>query len=106
MDIHFIKVSLTPAEAAQTIKAGINAKIVHEEKHVLEQRTFIVQVFEKYYLRNDSTAGLTVTIHNDSGVTEVTSIASAGGQGLLNISWGANASFAYKIIKILESYRV
>ncbi len=105
MDIVSTYVTLTPADAADVIKRGINAQLVHEERHFIGDKGLVVLVFEKFYFRNSSTAGLTVTIHDDSGTTEVTSIASAGGQGLLNISWGANASFANQVLRVLEPYR-
>lgn len=106
MDRVSINVSITPSAAQAQIKSQITADLVHQEHHTLGDHEVIVMVFEKFYFRNNSTAGLTVTISNDSGATCVNAVASAGGQGLFNISWGANSSFAYQVQRILSAYEI
>lgn len=106
MDKISINVSITPREAKARITDRISADLVHQEYHGLGNKEIIVLVFEKFFFRNSSTAGLTVTISNETGNTQVTAVASAGGQGIFNISWGANASFAYQVETILEPYRI
>jgi len=50
--------------------------------------------FEKYYFRNGSYASLSMMFVEVDGVQTVDCIGSGGGEGLFNISWGANRNFA------------
>ncbi|MBR5001786.1 MAG: hypothetical protein IKY08_07460, partial [Firmicutes bacterium] len=50
--------------------------------------------FEKYYFRNGSYANLSMMFMEANGVQTVDCIGSGGGNGLLNLSWGANRNFA------------
>lgn len=108
MDIRNLTVSLTPTQAAAILKGQMNyATLVYEEHHTpMGGREMIVQIYEKYYMRNNSQAGLTVTLQNFQGHTQVNAISSAGGQGLFNISWGAGSEFAAKVEQILAPYRI
>ncbi|MGI5878137.1 MAG: DUF6054 family protein [Christensenellales bacterium] len=107
MDIQQITVSLTPAAAARLIKAHMSyAELIHEERHRADEKEIAILIYEKYYMRNNSQAGLTVTISNFDGPTRVNIISFAGGQGLLGLSWGASGQFAGKVAEILASYRV
>ncbi len=107
MDIQQITVSLTPAAAARLIKAHMSyAELIHEERHRADEKEIAILIYEKYYMRNNSQAGLTVTISNFDGPTRVNIISFAGGQGLLGLSWGASGQFAGKVAEILAPYRV
>ena len=63
-----------------------------------------VLTFEKFYFRNGSYASLTVVLteNNDEKTADI--IGSGGGEGLFNISWGANSSFARDAENILRDY--
>ena len=50
--------------------------------------------FEKYYFRNGSYANLSMMFMEANGIQTVDCIGSGGGNGLLNLSWGANRNFA------------
>jgi len=64
---------------------------------------FILLIFEKHFMRNNSRATLTVLINRDSDELIVDAIGSGGGTGLIfNFSLGANTSFAYKVAEILK----
>lgn len=108
MDIRSLTVSLTPAQAAAMLKGQMNnVTLAYEERHSpMGGREMIVQIYEKYFLRNNSQAGLTVTLQNFQGHTQINAIASAGGQGLFNISWGAGSNFAGQVERILDPYRI
>jgi len=62
----------------------------------------ILMVFEKFYLRTKSMASATVEIVCYKGLQEVTIISTAGGGGLLNISFGSNSDFAKIFKKVFE----
>lgn len=53
-------------------------------------------IFEKLYFRNGSYSNLTVEITSYASVQKAIVIGSGGGEGVLNISWGANSNFARK----------
>lgn len=108
MDIRSLTVSLTPTQAAAMLKGQMkNVTLAYEERHSpMGGLEIIVQVYEKYFLRNNSHAGLTVTLQNFEGHTQVNAVATAGGQGLFNISWGACSNFAGYAERILDPYRI
>lgn len=62
----------------------------------------ILYVFERYYIRTENVASLTVLFTNDGQQILADVIATGAGGGVLNISWGANASFAKIAVDILE----
>lgn len=51
-------------------------------------------IFEKLYFRNGSYSNLTIEITSYMSRQKAIVIGSGGGEGVLNISWGANANFA------------
>lgn len=57
--------------------------------------------FERYFMRNGNYAALTVLLSRETDSTGAVVIGSAGGGGLLNLSWGANRSFAEDAERIL-----
>ena len=61
----------------------------------------ILYVFERYFVRTENMASLTVLFTNDGKAVTVDVIASGAGEGILNISWGANASFAKMAVDLL-----
>ena len=61
----------------------------------------ILYVFERYFVRTENMASLTVLFTNDGKTVTVDVIASRAGEGILNISWGANASFAKMAVDLL-----
>jgi len=71
-----------------------------EKEHVDGKVTFLC--FEKFYFRTSSSAALTIMASESNGVTDVEVVSLAGGEGLFNISWGANKDFAQKIIEALQ----
>jgi hypothetical protein len=59
-------------------------------------------IFEKYFFRNNSYATLTVLLTHFEGIQTAKVVGSGGGEGLLNISWGANKSLANQAVSTLN----
>lgn len=82
----------------------VNGQLVFDKRRQIGDIKQILLVFEAFYIRTGSYGSLTVnlTVSNDNHIIDL--IPSGGGDGLLNISWGANANFAQKAQEILENY--
>lgn len=81
---------------------NINAELICSVPQA--NNTAVMLCFEKYYFRNGSYASLSILItHNNFG-QEITIVGHGGGNGLLNISWGANNSIAKKTVELLQNY--
>ncbi|MBR5229212.1 MAG: nicotinate (nicotinamide) nucleotide adenylyltransferase [Firmicutes bacterium] len=50
-------------------------------------------VFEEFFFRTGSYASLTVSLVNNGSISAVTAVSSGGGDGFLNLSWGAETDF-------------
>ena len=72
----------------------VEAEVLGEHWRELDDAKVCLLSFEKYYFRNGSYANLTMMFMEADGVQTVDCIGSGGGNGLLNISWGANRNFA------------
>ena len=62
----------------------------------------LLLVMEKYYMRNGSMAALTIQCVSNGAMQTATVVGTGGGQGIFNIDWWANASFADKTCAYLE----
>lgn len=62
----------------------------------------IFYVYEKYFMRSSNFASLSVVIRQENQFVMVYAIASAGGSGIFNISWGANEDFLLSFQRSLE----
>lgn len=90
--------------AAKKLKSELNAELIEESVCRLDDKaTVILLVFEKYFMRNGSYAGLTVQLIENENLQIANIIASAGGEGIFNINWGANSDFAYAAENILAN---
>ncbi len=66
-----------------------------------------VLIFEKYFMRNDSRAGLTVVLNNLSGRTTVYYKGSGGGTGaFFKFDWGISEDLESLVEKSLDNYIV
>ena len=61
----------------------------------------ILYVCERYVVWTENMTSLTVLFPNDGKAVTGDVIASGAGEGILNISWGANASFAKMSVELL-----
>lgn len=80
----------------------MNAELVGEEYRQYEHTEVLVLVFEKFYMRNSGYGSLTVMLEDDGREQNACIISSGGGQGVFNISYGANRAFAEDAAAILE----
>ncbi len=68
--------------AAKKLKSELNAELIEESVCRLDDKaTVILLVFEKYFMRNGSYAGLTVQLIENENLQIANIIASAGGEG-------------------------
>lgn len=92
-------------ELADMLKQQIerqDAELVTESQRGSGECKVVLLVFEKYFWRTGSSAGLTILLTEADGKQTADIIGSAGGEGLFNVSWGVNADFAAIAINLLE----
>ncbi len=63
----------------------------------------LVVCMEKYFFRNDNYAAVTIVFDNINNGNRVSIVGYGGGDGVLNISFGANYDYARGIADILCS---
>lgn len=91
-------------ELAKYIEENFDGELVCNELQELNDNTkVLVMNYEKYYFRVKSYVGLTIVITEYNGAQTAVITGFGGGDGLLNISWGANDSFASEMVKMLKN---
>lgn len=92
------------ADVAATLHKGIlvSAELVAENSRAVGDGQTIMLNFEKYYFRNGSYAALALLLNDSGGLQTADIVGSGGGNGLFNISWGANGDFADEAAEILR----
>lgn len=91
-------------QLAGILKSEINAELVCESQRSLDGVSLVLLSFEKYYMRNGSYASLTVMLTESENTQTADIIGSGGGEGIFNISWGANSEFAEMAERVLYRY--
>jgi len=93
-------------ELADAVKKEFeyDAELVYQTQKDFADGAAVLLSFEKYYLRNGSYASLALLLTQKGEIQAADIVASGGGEGILNWSWGANDSFAGKAVKILNKY--
>ncbi|MFF2875027.1 DUF6054 family protein [Gottfriedia sp. NPDC057991] len=111
---HYLEftVNIKPVQATQLIleDTELQSNLIFQDNKGAEEKEIVILVFQKFFFRNNSTATLTVTIDDFSGVTYVKCISSGNGDGIFDIGWGAGKSFikpirqklAANILEIIE----
>ena len=89
-------------ELAAILKNEINAELVYDSPRPLDNASAWLLSFERYYFRNGSYATLTIMLTESGDQQTADIIGSGGGEGLFNISWGANSSFASMAVDLLQ----
>lgn len=91
-------------EISAAFKEDLFAELVSESFRNYKDVNINLLSFEKYYFRNGSYAGLTVMFTEtvDTQTADITGF--GGGEGLFNLSWGANTHFAEEAVRILKRY--
>ena len=92
-------------ELAGIIEENFDGELVCNELQELNDNTkVLVMNYEKYYFRVSSYVGLTIVITEFNTVQTAVITGFGGGNGLLNISWGANGSFAVDMVELLKEF--
>lgn len=97
-------VNILPVEVLEKIKDDINADLIHEELHRVDNRKSIgTLIFEKYFFRVKNRVALIVIADNLSGDTNVRVISTGSSEGLIfNFDWGASDDFVGEVEDILS----
>ena len=85
---------------ADELKEALVSELVCDERRLNDY--MIMLCFEEFYFRCSSYVGLSIVLTEDSDSQDVIIAGFGGGDGLLNISWGANKSFAKRAAKELK----
>lgn len=90
------KLNIDPFEAAMKLTESNDVKeliVFYDYKVADDDKRICIFVLEKFFLRNSSTASLTITVDNFNGETIMKCISTGNGEGLFDIGWGAGKSF-------------
>ncbi|TXC86066.1 hypothetical protein FS935_18650 [Metabacillus litoralis] len=101
------KLNIEPFEAAMILTENSEIKeliVFYDYKVADDDKRICLFVLEKFFLRNSSTASLTVTIDNFEGETIMKCVSTGNGEGLFDIGWGAGRSFINSARHPLEAY--
>ncbi|MBM7602924.1 hypothetical protein JOC75_000894 [Metabacillus crassostreae] len=101
------KLTIEPFEAAMLLTENSEVKeliVFYDYKVAGDDKRICIFVLEKFFLRNSSTASLTVTIDNFEGETIMKCVSTGNGEGFLDIGWGAGKSFINSVRNPLEEY--
>lgn len=99
-----LTVDLLPNDVLTKIKNNLDADLIHEEFHQLDDKKYIgTLVFEKYFFRVKNRVALVVIADNLYGKTNIRVISTASSEGVfLKFDWGASDSFIDEIENILR----
>ena len=89
-------------EISGVLKREINAELIAESQRNYGDVNIALLSFEKYFMRNGSYASLTVLLTEDEIKQTADIIGSGGGEGIFNLSWGANSDFADMAERVLS----
>lgn len=93
-------------EIAQALKNELKAEGILDSYQEINDVKIVTLVFERFYWRNGSYASLTIALREYNGHCEGELAASGGGEGIFNISWGANRNFGNEATRILMRYNL
>jgi len=86
-------------------KLGLTVELVGESKHNFDDYFVYMLVYEKFYLRSDNRASLSILISGNTEESIIDVISSGAGQGMLfKFSWGADKNFVNGLRIILLKY--
>ena len=91
-------------DMADALKKGISAELISENYRRIGLVNVCVMAFEKFFFRNGSYTSLTVVLTEDGESKTADIIGAGGGEGLFNISWGANEEIAMDAVKVLSRF--
>lgn len=107
MSSKLIHMSRTSQDELSTIAARLEkelwrAEMVGKNSRGSGSGEAMMLNFEKLYFRNGSYATLSVLLTDFGGLQTADIVGRGGGEGLFNISWGANSEFADDAADILR----
>ena len=89
------------AEVSKSILDDFKGDVAELSLEQVNGVKVLLLILERYYMRNGSMAVSTVQIIDSGEVQQATIIGTGGGEGLMNISLGANQDFARRVAKVL-----
>lgn len=91
----------TIEDLADTLKMEMDAELVAESRRNPGEAKTILLSFERFFFRNGSYAGLTIMLTEYGNMQTADIIGFGGGEGIFNISLGANSKLANTAAKLL-----
>ena len=92
----------TLQEIHEKIHYIVDAEQISKSVDTVNDVTIWTLAYEKYYLRTGSYTSLTVVLTEYGEEQRACIVASGGGAGMVNHSFGANRNFAKACVKVLE----
>lgn len=94
--------STSIVELSALLEKQIGADLITKTGRVAGELSVILMCFEKFYFRTGSYAGLTIML-SESPMEQIADVVGfGGGDGIFNISWGANRNFAERAAEIIR----
>ncbi|MET3576507.1 DUF6054 family protein [Bhargavaea ullalensis] len=111
MEIRDFYVTVGPAEAAdlvrEAISSSVSGRLVDQYVRTHGAQDMVVLIMEKYFMRTNNRATLTLVADNFDGKTKVRLTGSGGGEGaFLRFDWGAGANFSETGERALLPYKI
>ncbi|WP_425539294.1 DUF6054 family protein [Microaceticoccus formicicus] len=94
--------SISIVELSAILENQIGADLITKTGRVAGDLTVILMCFEKFYFRTGSYAGLTIMLSESPEEQIADVVGFGGGDGIFNISWGANRNFAERAAEIIR----
>ena len=91
-------------DMAEVLKNRMNTELICESYRSIGLVNVGTLAFEKFFWRNGSYAALTVVLSENGEEKMADIIGSGGGDGIFNISWGANREMAEDAASILKKF--
>lgn len=85
-------------------ECGLSCELVEQACHCFGDVQVTVLVFEKYFMRVNNYASLTLMLSGRDGDVCVDVIGAGGRQGMISIAWGAEENFVDSARKVLERH--
>lgn len=78
------------------------AECVSEFKQIVNDVVILTLIYEKYYMRTGGYTSLSIVLTEYEQQQTAYIVASGGGEGIVNHSFGANRNFAKECVEVLE----
>lgn len=92
--------SVVNAIDEKVLNSAMSMNLVDESNYVCGETLVAVRVYDKYFMRNESRASLTLTIVGSNSEIFISAIGAGGGSGVIfNFSLGAEND----LVKVVES---